>query len=75
MREYWNELRLIFEKQFSLKTSDEWQDIIKSADIVCCKLPKFCDAVNDYQAWVNGNLEKYTFRNNATCVMPCPPTP
>jgi crotonobetainyl-CoA:carnitine CoA-transferase CaiB-like acyl-CoA transferase len=73
MREYWNELRLIFEKQFSLKTSDEWQDIIKSADIVCCKLPKFCDAVNDYQAWVNGNLEKYTFRNNATCVMPCPP--
>ena len=73
VRSHHHELLPIFEKQFLQKTSDEWLELIKGIDVVCCKLPHFRDVVNDQQAWDNGYLENFTFRNNNTCVMVCPP--
>ena len=70
---HWKEMYHLFEKQFLTKPCQEWVDLIKPIDMVCCKLPHFGDIAGDQQAWANGNLETFHFRNDNTCVMPCPP--
>lgn len=72
-RGYWGEMVRAFEEQFLRKDADEWVDIIRGLDITCCKLPHFSDLSNDKQLWANHYLQDYVFRNNAHCVMPCPP--
>lgn len=70
---FFKELYHILVESFSKKTCQEWLDLIKPLDIVCCRLPHFSDLASDQQAWANGNLETFRFRNDETCVMPCPP--
>lgn len=66
-------LMKIFEKQFLLKTSNEWLEIFKKIGMVCCILKHMRDVASDPQAWANGYLENFVFRNNSSCAMPCPP--
>ena len=71
--EHPQEIQQIFEKQFLLKTSKEWLEILRGMGMVCTILPHIKDVATDPQAWANGNLQNHTNRNGSTCVLPCPP--
>ena len=55
----------MFEKAFSLKTSDEWLAVFKSLDIVSGKLNHFADVFEDPQALANNYVQRYTCANGA----------
>ena len=73
MKENREEILKIFEQRFILKSSREWLEIMKGHDIVCSILPYFGEVASDKQAWANGNIEEYYFRNGNSCSMPCSP--
>ena len=62
-----------FEKIFIKKRSDEWEAILKEADIVCVRMSHFKDAENDEQGWANEYVEYMTFRNGEKGLVPRPP--
>ncbi|MBE6969314.1 MAG: CoA transferase [Ruminococcaceae bacterium] len=67
------ELSAIFQRAFLAKNLDEWTALFKAADIVSGPMSHFRDVAEDEQAWANGFVEEYRFRNGETCVMPCQP--
>lgn len=72
-KEHWPEMLHVFEPLFLTKTSKEWKELIDAIDVVCCILPRFSAISEDQQAWANGNLESFEFRNHQKSVLPCPP--
>lgn len=71
--QYSRELFDIVEPIFLTKDSVEWLELIQKNDIVCSRLCHFSDVVTSPQAWANGYLEKFTFSNGETAVMPTSP--
>ena len=67
------ELSELVASRFALKTADEWTELFRQYDLVGGKIPHFADVNTDEQAWANGFLEHYTFRNGETGILPVPP--
>ncbi len=67
------ELSELMASRFALKTADEWTELFRQYDLVGGKIPHFADVNTDEQAWANGFLEHYTFRNGETGILPVPP--
>ena len=67
------ELFAIVEPIFLERTCDDWLQRLKAKDIPCTRVNHFRDVSHSEQAWVNGFVEEFQFRNGETCVMPCPP--
>lgn len=63
----------LYEKAFSMKTSDEWLKIFEDLDIVCGKLSHFRDVLTDEQAWANDYLQKYHCTNGAERIIATSP--
>ncbi len=67
--EYYHILR----DEFLKKSSDEWVKIAAENDYAALKLRHYGDVSEDEQAWANGYLEKVTFKNGRTDIMPRSP--
>jgi crotonobetainyl-CoA:carnitine CoA-transferase CaiB-like acyl-CoA transferase len=63
----------LLEAAFARKPSAHWLKELKAKDIVCAVMNHFRDVPSSEQAWANGYVEDYSFRNGERCVMPCPP--
>ena len=55
------------------KTSYEWEDIFRKADLVYSRLKHFEDVPKDEQAWANDNLQEVTWGNGVTNAVVRPP--
>lgn len=63
----------VFERAFLKKTSREWLELFRAADVVCGILNHMRDAIKDEQAIVNDFVQEYSCHNGEVCMMPCPP--
>lgn len=73
MREKGEQLIPILEKAFLKKSAQEWLEIFKAADIVCCIMTGFSEVTRDPQAWDNGFVETVHMRNGEDAVLPRTP--
>ena len=55
------------------KTSYEWEDIFRKADLVYSRLKHFEDVPKDEQAWANDYLQEVTWGNGVTSAVVRPP--
>ena len=55
------------------KTSYEWEDIFRKADLVYSRLKHFEDVPKDEQAWANDYLQEVTWGNGVTNAVVRPP--
>lgn len=55
------------------KTSYEWEEIFRKADLVYSRLNHFEDVAKDTQAWANEYLQSVTWQNGITNAIPRPP--
>lgn len=62
-----------FRQIFLQKTSKEWKALGQAADVPMSIMAHFADITEDEQAWANDYLERVTFRNGRTNVMPRSP--
>ena len=67
------ELVELAEEAFAEKTVDEWLDIMKSRDIVCCRVAHFVDIPKCEQAWANDFVEKVSYPSGKEVVVPVSP--
>lgn len=58
---------------FKKKTSQEWAEIFKAADVVFEKINHFADIAKDEQALANGYVKEITFKNGEKAPLPQPP--
>lgn len=63
----------MFKEAFLTKTRDEWMQLGKEYDIPLVKMNHFKEIATDEQAIVNGFVEKVTYENGDSIMMPtCP---
>ena len=63
----------LIEASIATKTSQEWMQLLKEADIVCGLGNHFSDATKSEQAWANEYLQEHTCRNGSVCIVPTSP--
>lgn len=63
----------LFEAAFAKKTSVEWLEILKEADMVCSVMNHMRDVCNDEQAIVNNFVQDYRCHDGSICKLPCQP--
>lgn len=63
----------IFKQAFLSQPIGYWLKKAKELDLPIVRINHFCDVAEDEQAWANGYLEKVSFANGNTDVMPSSP--
>lgn len=72
----WNNRHAHYEEvraAFLKKPSEHWLALAKEYDLPMIRMGRFHEIATDEQAWANDYLEKVTFRNGKTGVMPSSP--
>lgn len=67
------ELVALAEEVFATKTVEEWLDILRPLDIVCCRIAHFADIPHSEQAWANDYLERLSYGGGDDYVVPRSP--
>ena len=67
------ELVALAEEVFATKTVEEWLDILRPLDIVCCRIAHFADIPHSEQAWANDYLERLSYGGGDDYVVPSSP--
>ena len=73
MRAHTAEMQALIGETLMKRPAAEWLPLLQAADIVADEVAHFRDVAVSEQAWANGYLEEYRFRNGDSCVLPCPP--
>ena len=60
-------------KEFLTKTSDEWEKLLKAADLPYGIMKKFSEVTADEQAWINDYIFEHKFKNGNTAILPRTP--
>jgi crotonobetainyl-CoA:carnitine CoA-transferase CaiB-like acyl-CoA transferase len=63
----------ILEETFKTRSSEEWVQRLREADIVHDRLRHFTDILTDEQAWANNYLTNYPFANGEKAILACTP--